>query len=93
MTSAVHDAIRLGVHMDPTRWVSHVSGRVTPIEDMADEHLLAAINMIDVGRDANGTSVPDWCRNKAQTLITEALKRGIHGQYSYKNRIRDGWDA
>lgn len=93
MVSEVRDAIRLGAHMDPSKWVSHKSGRITPIEDMKDEHLLASINMLERGYDIYGDIVPDWCRNKAPTLVLEAEKRGILGRYKPKNAVRDGWDA
>jgi len=70
---------------DNTKWVGHLSLAVKDIKDMIDDHLLAAINMIQRGIDHNDIVVPDWCKAKLPFLIAEAEKRKLEG-------YNDGWD-
>ena len=66
-------------------WTTH-SGRIIPIKEMQNEHLLNAISMVDKGFDRNGDPVRSHQKERYNDLVFEAQKRGL--------KIReDGWDA
>ena len=74
------------VNEDLTRvWISHESGLRTPIRDMQDDHLMAAINMIKRGCDFRGIRLNADYNIKLPMLEQEARHRGLIPQ-------NDGWD-
>lgn len=70
---------------DPRLYVRR-TGEIVIIEEMAKEHLLAAISMIERGYDYKGNPIPGHSRRKLSDLIEAATRKGWL-------QSEDGWDS